>query len=84
MFLHSAGYYGYNTGCIELDNYEASTSYFPTFFKPGLHRPPLSTMESKPGEVDFAEYASDIDYIITWGLASGSDVEAKKLSEVSW
>ena len=79
MFLHSVGYYGYTTGCIELDNYEASTSYFPTFFKPHLHRPPLSTIEGEPGQVDFAEYAGDIDYIITWELDSGSDVEAKIL-----
>ncbi len=79
MFLHSVGYYGYNTGCIELDNYEATTSYFPTYYKPDLHRPPLSTIESKPAEVNFAEYAADIDYVITWAMASGSDVEAKIL-----
>jgi hypothetical protein len=82
-FLHSVGHYGYSTGCIELDNYEATTSYFPTFFKPDLHRPPLSTIESKPAEVDFAEYADDIDYIITWSLASGSDVEARILKHYS-
>jgi len=77
MFLHSVGHYGYATGCIELDNYEATTDYFPTFFKPNLHRPDTGIIEGSPGEVDFAEYANDIDYIITWALASGSDVEAK-------
>jgi len=33
--------------------------------------------------VEFAEYASDIDYIIAWGLASGSDVEARILEYYS-
>jgi len=78
-FLHAVGHYGYTTGCIELDNYEATTDYFPTAFKPDLHRPLLSTIEGSPGEVDFAEYADDIDYVITWSLASGSDVEARIL-----
>jgi len=77
MFLHSVGHYGYTTGCIEMDNYEATTNYFPTFYKPDLHSPDTGIIEGKPGEVDFAEYANDIDYIITWALASGSDVETK-------
>lgn len=79
VFTHSVGHYGYTTGCIELSNYEATTEYFPTFFKPDLHKPALRTIEDRPSQVDFAEYASDIDYIITWGLASGSDVEARIL-----
>ena len=83
VFLHSVGHYGYTTGCIELNNYEATTEYFPTFFKPDLHRPDRGTIEGKPGEVEFAEYASDIDYIIAWGLASGSDVEARILEYYS-
>jgi hypothetical protein len=77
MFLHSVGHYGYETGCIEMDNYEATTDYFPTFYKPSLHRPDTGIIEGKPGEVDFAEYAKDIDYIITWALESKSDAEAK-------
>ena len=79
-FLHSVGHYGYTRGCIELDNYEASTNYFPTYFKPDLHRPQLSTIESKPGEVDFNEYKDDVDYIITWGLASRSAAESAILN----
>jgi hypothetical protein len=78
-FLHAVGHYGYTTNCIELDNYEATTNYFPTAFKPDLHRPPLSIIEGSPGEMDFTEYADDIDYVITWSLASGSDVEARIL-----
>jgi len=79
MFLHAVGHYGYTTGCIELDNYEATTSYFPTYFKPELFRPELAIIESTPAEFDFDMYAEYIDYVITWSLASGSDVEARIL-----
>jgi hypothetical protein len=77
MFLHSVGHYGYETGCIEMDNYEATTDYFPTFYKPGLHRPDTAIIEGNPGAVDFAECSKYIDYIITWGLESRSDAEIK-------
>ncbi len=80
MFLHAAGHYGYTTGCIELDNYEATTSYFPTYFRPELFRPDLGTIEGKPTEFDFDKYADYIDYVITWSLASGSDVESRILN----
>jgi len=77
MFLHSVGHYGYTTGCIEMDNYEATTNYFPTYYKPSLHRPDTGIIEGRPGEMNFAEYVNDVDYIITWALTSGSDAEAK-------
>jgi len=77
MFLHSAGHYGYTTGCIEMDNYEATTNYFPTYYKPNLYRPDTSIIEGRPGEMDFARYVDDIDYLITWALVPGSDAEIR-------
>ena len=79
VFVHPLGYYGYNTGCINLINYEATTEYFPTIFKPDFHRPPLAMVHVKQTEIDFAEYKDDIDYILTWALAPKSDVESRIL-----
>ena len=79
LFLHAVGHYGYTTGCIELGNYEATTNYFPTYFKSDLRRPNHSIIEGKPAEFDFAEYADDIDYVVTWMLPAESDVESKIL-----
>ncbi len=76
MFLHAVGHYGYTTGCIEMDNYEATTNYFPLYYKPDLHRPDTSIIEGRPAEVDFGAYADEIDYVITWALSS-QDVEAR-------
>lgn len=77
MFLHAVGHYGYSTGCIELDNYEATTNYFPTYFKPEFKRPDHSIIEGKPGEFNIAEYADIIDYVITWSMPVGSDIETR-------
>jgi hypothetical protein len=79
LFLHAVGHYGYTTGCIELDNYEATTSYFPTYYSPDFQRPAHSVIEGTPAEFDFDKYAVGIDYVITWWLPAGSDVEAKIL-----
>jgi hypothetical protein len=83
IFVHTPGYYGYETGCINLINYEASTNYFPTVFKPDFHRPPLEMVHVKQTEIDFAEYKDDIDYVLTWALEPGSDVETRILEHYS-
>ena len=78
---HAAAHYGYERGSIDVFNYEAGlTNYFPTYFKPGLHRPP-SRLEGKPKEVDIHEYAESIDYIIAWRLPAGGEVEASILGD---
>lgn len=79
IYTHTPGYYGYKTGCINLINYEAGTEYFPTFFKPDFHRPTVGQVHVKQGEIDFAEYVDDIDYVLTWAQAPESDVEARVL-----
>ena len=79
VFLHSIGHYGYTTGCIDLDNYEATTNYFPTSFRPDFRRPTHSIIEATPDKFNFAEYANDIDYVVTWEMAAGSDVEKRIL-----
>ena len=83
VFSHSGGHYGHATGCIDLSNYETNGFIFPTSFKPDLHRPPYHTIMDAPRKVNFAEYADDIDYISTWALDSGSEVEARILEHYS-
>ena len=76
VFAHSAGHYAYTKGCINLDNYEAALDYFPTVFKSDFHRLPVRVPDS-------AEYARIVDYVITWGLSSRSDDEARILEDYS-
>lgn len=79
VFTHTLGYYGYETGCINLINYEAGTNYFPTIFKPSFHRPSIAEVHVGQNEIDFAKYKDDIHYILTWSMVPGSHVEKRIL-----
>jgi len=82
VYVHTPAYYGYESGCINLINYEADTSYFPTIFKPDFHRPTIAEVAQLHGAqtvIDLATYLDDIDYILTWVLVPESDLEAKIL-----
>lgn len=80
VFTHTPGYYGYKTGCINLINYEAGTDYFPTIFKPEFNRPTIGEVHTQQTQIDFTKYLNDIDYILTWALPVGSDVEIRILN----
>jgi len=43
----------------------------------------MPTIQSTPGAVNFAEYAKEIDYIVTWGLDSSNDAETRILEHYS-
>jgi hypothetical protein len=79
IFTHTPAYYGYKRGGINLINYEASTKYFPTIFKPDFHRPTIAEVHVEQNKIDFAEYKDDIDYIITWAMVPNSDIEGRIL-----
>ncbi|MFC1717147.1 hypothetical protein ACFL6S_26025 [Candidatus Poribacteria bacterium] len=79
IYTHTPGYYGYERGIINLINYEAGTDYFPTVFKPDFHRPTIAQVHVKHTEIDFAEYLDDIDYVLTWALITGSELEVRIL-----
>jgi len=83
IYTHTPGYYGYKRGCINLINYEAGTDYFPTVFKPDFHRPSIEQVHVKQAEIDFAEYVDDVDYVLTWALVPGSDMETGILAHYS-
>ncbi len=79
VYTHTPGYYGYKRGCINLINYEAGTEYFPTIFKTDFHRPSVGEVHTQQTEIDFAKYVDDIDYVLTWTMPPGSDVEVRIL-----
>ena len=79
VFTHTPGYYGYKTGCINLINYEAGTQYFPTIFKEDFHRPSIAEVHTQQTKIDFNKYKDNIDYILTWSMTPGSDVEKRIL-----
>jgi len=77
VLANAPSYYGYKNGCINLMNYEAETTHFPTVFKRGLQRPPVVEIFVRQGELDPGLYRDTIDYVITWALPPGSVVEER-------
>jgi hypothetical protein len=78
-FLHPAGYIAANRGVIDLNNYEATETYFPTRFRPQLD--PFRyiglggrecTLEAKAPRVEFLTYpqrtGGHVDYVLLWAV----------------
>ncbi len=78
-FLHPAGYIAANRGVVDLNNYEATKTYFPTRFRPQLD--PFRyiglggrecTTEAKAPRVEFLTYpqrtGGHVDYVLLWAV----------------
>ena len=78
-FAHASSYISAERRSLELDNYEAQTSYFPLMFRPrlnpGLHiavsKPTFGCPHQGPPRVDFLTYpertGGRVDYVLLWG-----------------
>jgi hypothetical protein len=78
VFRHAAGYLAARRGVVELENYEATSGYFPVQFRPEVdpykHLSPGSTsdagIQGEPPTVDIARYEATthrtIDYVLLW------------------
>jgi hypothetical protein len=77
VFLHAAGYLGALRDAVDLDNYQANATYFPTLWRP--ERNPFKHLsltehglESLPPCVDVLGYPGKtggrVDYVLLWGL----------------
>ncbi len=61
-------------GLVDLDDYEASTGYFPIRFKSSVHRPPTDQIAAEPQSVDPRSLGGEIDYFYCWNLQPDSAV----------
>jgi len=59
--LHASNYYCLDSGCTNLDNYEATAHYFPVRFRPGIRRGRGSRTE-----FDFYPRRAAVDRILAW------------------
>jgi hypothetical protein len=83
-FLHAAGTVTALRGCVNLANYEASSTVFLTRYRREVN-PYVSLWrdqgsERKPPEVNLAVYTKNrgrIDYVLIWGLEAGKEKEAR-------
>jgi hypothetical protein len=77
VFLHAGGYIGAMRNVVDMDNYQANSTYFPTMWRPELNpfvKLPIvkDGLESAPPCVDFQTYpkrtGGRVDYVLLWGL----------------
>ncbi|HEY2738317.1 MAG TPA: hypothetical protein VGK45_07915, partial [Thermoanaerobaculia bacterium] len=61
-------------GLVDLEDYEASTGYFPIRFKSSVHRPPTDQIAAEPQSVDPRSLGGEIDYFYCWNLQPDSAV----------
>jgi hypothetical protein len=80
-FRHASGYLAACAGVVELENYEATTGYFPVHFKEELNpfvflspegRGTDIGLQAEPPRVDIAAYeertGKSIDYVLLWNV----------------
>jgi hypothetical protein len=79
-FRNAAGYLAACCDIVELENYEANTSYFPVRYRPGLNpfdhvgrgNAPDRGLQAEPPDVEFLSYPErtgrTIDYVLLWNV----------------
>lgn len=75
-FLHASGHIAAEKGVVDLDNYEATRGYFPTFFRsnldPFMHIGIDGGLEGVPPRVEFLTYpkrtGGSVDYVLVWQM----------------
>jgi hypothetical protein len=75
-FRHAAAYLTTRGDIVELENYEANTSYFPVRFRRelnpfaliGSENAPDKGLQAEPPRVEFLTYPERIDYVLLWNV----------------
>jgi hypothetical protein len=75
-FRHAAAYLTTRGDIVELENYEANTSYFPVRFRPELNpfvrigdeNAPDKGLQNVPPQVEFLTYPERIEYVLLWNV----------------
>ena len=78
LFSHAASNGFAEHRLIDLGDYEAALPYFPVAFRPGVKRPEIIDIQSRPAEFDPEAYAPD--YVYTWKMPAGAPVAQRLAS----
>jgi hypothetical protein len=75
-FRHAAAYLTLRGDVVELENYEANTTYFPVRYRPelnpfdriGRENAPDKGLQATPPQVQFLTYPERVDYVLLWNV----------------
>ncbi|HEV2856310.1 MAG TPA: hypothetical protein VHC97_26200 [Thermoanaerobaculia bacterium] len=65
---HAVSYVALEKGLVDWDNYEATSSHFPTRFRDSAPPPNTGELESRPGFVRTRLWKNRADYVYTWQM----------------
>jgi len=76
VFRHAAAYLTLRGDIVDLENYEANTSYFPVRYRPelnpfdriGRENGPDKGLQAVPPDVQFLNYSPGVDYVLLWNV----------------
>ena len=73
IYVNASNYYGLDKENVNLGNYEVQFDYFPVTMKLGFQPPIKDALWVEKvhwnfNEIDLCSYASQVDYILTWGI----------------
>ena len=71
---HATGYAAIERELLDWSNYEAASDLFPVRFAPGLPRPDIWTLETRPIGYRVGVHRDRVDAVYTWHLPAGSAV----------
>jgi len=65
---HAIGYKALERGLVDWDNYEATSTHFPTRFRDTAPMPDTQAIEADPGGLRMRIWWRRADYVYTWKL----------------
>lgn len=68
---HAIGYRALERGLVDWDNYEATSTHFPTRFRDSAPVPDTTSLEADPGGQRLEIWRHRADYVYTWKMPPG-------------
>jgi hypothetical protein len=74
---HAIGYKALERGLVDWDNYEATSTHFPTRFRDTAPMPDTTSIEADPGRLRMKMWRHRADYVYTWKMPPGHPFEER-------
>lgn len=81
VLAHAIDYVAIEKRCVDLDNYETGTDYFPVANHPNIIAPDIYAIEAQTAFLDLAQFTSRAEYVFTRNLGPESPVWAQLLRD---
>lgn len=81
VLAHAIDYVAIEKRCVDLDNYETGTDYFPIANNPDIVAPDIYAIEAQTAFLDLAQFTSRAEYVFTRNIGSKAPVWTQLLRD---